>query len=67
MLFISSSETTSLYRLGRSTCTMLASETRSDNKTVGPYLGVILLARSIGYNLFGSKDLSLNEVYAVAF
>jgi len=45
---------------------MLVSETRSDNNIVGPYLVVILLARTIGYNLFSSKELRLTEVYAVA-
>jgi len=45
---------------------MLVSERRSDNNNVGPYLVVILLAPTLGYNLFGSKELRLFEVYAVA-
>jgi len=39
---------------------MLVSETRSVKNIAGPYLMVILLARTIGYNLFGY------EMYAVA-
>ena len=45
---------------------MLDSEIRSVNSTVGPYLVVILLAWTRGYNLFGSKEVRLTEVYAVA-
>jgi len=45
---------------------MLVSEIRSVNNTVGPYLVEILLARTIAYNLLGSKEVTLTEEYAVA-
>jgi len=45
---------------------MLASESRNDSNNVGPYLVVILLARTIGYNLFIPKELRLTEVHDVA-
>ena len=66
ILSISSSEMTALYRFGRKIWTLLVSEPRIDNNTVGPYLVVLLLAWKIGYNLFISKELRLTEVYAIA-
>jgi len=40
---------------------MFVSEIRSVNNTVGTYLVEILLARTIGYNLFGSKEVTLTK------
>jgi len=37
-----------------------------DSKIVGPYLEVIHLARTMGYNLFISKERILTEVQEVA-
>jgi len=44
---------------------MLASESRVDSNTVCPYLVAILLARTVGYNLFISKELVLTELHEV--
>jgi len=45
---------------------MIASESRIDSNTVGPYSVVKILARTVGYNLFISKQLRLTELHEVA-
>ena len=57
---------TAQNRLGRNIWTTFASESLIDSKIVGPYLVVIRLARTIGYNLFISKELIVTEVQEVA-
>ena len=57
---------TAQYRQGRNIWTIFASESLMDSKIVGPYLEVIHLARTMGYNLFISKERILTEVQEVA-
>ena len=55
-----------MYRLGRKICTTQDSESLTVSMTVGPYLLVILLARTIGYSFSFSKELILIVLHEVA-
>ena len=52
-------------RFGRTIWTSFSSESRSDSRTVGPYIVLTRLAWTIAYGLFIINELILMEVLAV--